>query len=96
MTTVGSHMQCRQIVVGDVIHWHVVAEQELDTVEVVPLGGHVEWRQTVLQLEHTGREEKTEGERKRRERERRRQTHRQMDRHTQSIRMQKVPNTERL
>lgn len=80
MTAVGSHMQWRQVVVGNVIHWHVVAEQELDTVEVVPLGGHVERRQTVLQLEHTGREEKTEGERKRREREK--DTDRHIDRWT--------------
>lgn len=48
VTTVGSNVQCRQVVVGNVVHGHVVLEQELDTVEVVPLSGHVEWRQTVL------------------------------------------------
>lgn len=42
VTTVGSDVQRRQVVVGDVVHRHVVLEQELDAVQVVPLSCHVE------------------------------------------------------
>lgn len=48
VTTVGSNVQRRQVVVGYVVHGHIVLEQELDAVEVVPLSGHVERRQTIL------------------------------------------------
>lgn len=42
VTTVGSDVQRRQVVVGDVVHRHVMLEQELDAVQMVPLSGHVE------------------------------------------------------
>lgn len=42
VATVGGDVQRRQVVVGDVVHRHVVLEQELDAVQVVPLSGHVE------------------------------------------------------
>ena len=42
VTTVGSNVQRRQVVVGDVVHRHIMLEQKLDTVQVVPLSGHVE------------------------------------------------------
>lgn len=48
MPTVSGDMQRRKVVVGDVVHRHVVLEQELDAVQVVPLSGHVERRQAVL------------------------------------------------
>lgn len=93
VTAVGGDVQGRQVVVGNVVHGHVVPEQELDTVEVVPLSGHVERRQTVLQVEHRERKRKKEKEE---ERERHRQTRRQMDRQMQSIRMCPVLSAERL
>lgn len=51
MATVGGHVQGGQVVVGDVIHGHVMLEEELDTVQMVPLRGHVQWGQPIL--EHT-------------------------------------------
>lgn len=42
VTTVSSDVQSRQIVVGDIIHGHVMLQQELDAVQVVPLSSHVE------------------------------------------------------
>lgn len=51
MATVGGHMQGGQVVVGDVIHRHVMLEEKLDTVQVIPLRGHVQWGQSIL--EHT-------------------------------------------
>lgn len=42
-------MQRRQVVVGHVVHGHLVVQQQLDAVEVVALRRHVERRQTVLE-----------------------------------------------
>ena len=80
VTTVGGDVQRRQVVVGDVVHRHVVVEQELDTVQVVPLSGHVERRQTVLQVEERGKDREREKRQKTGTNTRRR-THRHMDRH---------------
>lgn len=86
-------MQRRQVIVGNIVHRHVVLQQELHTVQVVPLGGHVQRWQAVLR----GVGEKTEEERGgdgevETKRERRtdtgRQTDRQVDRHTQGVRTQ--------
>lgn len=49
VAAVGGHVQRRQVVVGDVVHGHVVVQQQLDAVEVVALRRHVERRQTVLE-----------------------------------------------
>ena len=80
VTTVGGDVQRRQVVVGDVVHRHVVVEQELDTVQVVPLSGHVERWQTVLQVEERGKDREREKRQKTGTNTRRR-THRHMDRH---------------
>lgn len=48
VATVGSNVERRQVVVGDVVHRHVMLEQKLDAVQVVPLSGHVQRRQAVL------------------------------------------------
>jgi len=48
MATVGSHVQGSQVVIGDVIHGHVMLEEKLHTVQVIPLCGHVQWRQSIL------------------------------------------------
>lgn len=68
VAAVGGNVQRRQVVVGDIVHGHVVLQQELHTVEVVALSGHVERRQTVLRWGQ--REGKKERERKGREKER--------------------------
>lgn len=49
MTAVGGHVQRRQIVIGDVVHGHVMVQEQLDAVQMVALRGHVERRQTVLE-----------------------------------------------
>lgn len=49
MPTVGGHVQRRQVVIGHVVHGHLVVQQQLDAVEVVALRRHVEGRQTVLE-----------------------------------------------
>lgn len=41
-------MERRQVVVGHVVHGHLVVKEQLDAVEVVTLCGHVERRQAVL------------------------------------------------
>ncbi len=48
VSTVGSHMQRCQVVIGNIVHWHIVVQQQLDAVEVVTLRRHVEGRQTIL------------------------------------------------
>lgn len=48
MSAVSGHVQCRQVIVGDIIHGGIVLEEQLDTVQVIPLGRHVQRRQTVL------------------------------------------------
>lgn len=72
-------MQRRQVVIGDIIHGHVVLEQELDAVQVVPLCGHVERRQTVLREgggHKEGKKERKRGGKKRaRQKERDKHTH---------------------
>ncbi len=77
VTTVGGDVQCRQVVVGDVVHRHVVLEQQLDAVQVVSLSGHVERRQAVLRGEERGKDRERETERGKTKRER--QTHTQTD-----------------
>lgn len=49
VTAVGGHVQCRQVVIGDVVHGHVMMQEKLDAVQMVALRGHVERRQTVLE-----------------------------------------------
>lgn len=49
MATVGSHVQGSQVVIGDVVHGHVMLEEKLDAVQVIPLRGHVQWRQSILE-----------------------------------------------
>ena len=49
MATVGSHVQGGQVVVGDVVHGHIVLEEKLNTVQMVPLCSHVQWRQSILE-----------------------------------------------
>lgn len=49
MPTVGSHVEGSQVVIGDVIHGHVMLEEKLDAVQVIPLCGHVQWRQSILE-----------------------------------------------
>lgn len=41
VAAVGGHMQRRQVVVGHVVHGHVVVQQQLDAVQMVALRGHV-------------------------------------------------------
>jgi len=48
MSAVSGHVQCRQVIVGDIIHGGIVLEEQLDTVQVIPLGRHVQRRQTIL------------------------------------------------
>lgn len=54
VATVGSDVQRSQVVIGDVVHRHVVLNQELNTVQVIPLCCHVQRRQTVLPTERPG------------------------------------------
>ena len=49
VAAVGGDVQRRQVVVGHVVHGHLVVQQQLDAVEVVALRRHVERRQAVLQ-----------------------------------------------
>lgn len=49
VAAVGGDVQRRQVVVGHVVHGHLVVQQQLDAVEVVALRRHVERRQTVLE-----------------------------------------------
>ena len=49
MAAVGGDVQRRQVVVGHVVHGHLVVQQQLDAVEVVALRRHVERRQAVLE-----------------------------------------------
>lgn len=55
MAAVGGHVQGGQVVIGDVIHRHVMLEEKLDTVQVIPLRGHVQRGQSIL--EHTRKSE---------------------------------------
>lgn len=48
MSAVSGHVQCRQVIVGDIIHGSIVLKEQLYTVQVIPLGRHVQRRQTVL------------------------------------------------
>lgn len=48
VTAVRSHVQRCQVVVGDVVHGHIVMQEQLDAVQMVALRGHVERRQAVL------------------------------------------------
>lgn len=54
VAAVSCDMQRRQVIIGDIVHRHVVLEQELDTVKVVPLSGHVERWQAVLEWKGSG------------------------------------------
>lgn len=49
MAAVSGHMQRRQVVQRDVVNVGVVLEQKPHTIQVVPLGGHMDGRQAVLQ-----------------------------------------------
>ena len=48
VAAVGGYVQRRQVVVGHVVHGHLVVQQQLDTVEMVALRRHVQRRQAVL------------------------------------------------
>lgn len=54
MATVSGYMKCSQVVVGHIIHRYVVLNQELNAVEMVPLGRHVQRRQAILEVESGG------------------------------------------
>lgn len=56
MATVSGYMKCGQVVVGHIIYGYVVLNQELNAVEMVPLGRHVQWRQAILEVEREGAE----------------------------------------
>ncbi len=48
MSAVSGHVKCRQVIIGDIIHGSIVLKEQLDTVQVITLGRHVQRRQTVL------------------------------------------------
>lgn len=48
MAAVGCHMEWGQVVQGDVVYLRVVLQQKSDTVKVVSLSRHVNWRQAIL------------------------------------------------
>lgn len=48
MAAVGCHVERGQVVQGDVVYLCVVLQQKSDTVKVVSLSRHVNWRQAIL------------------------------------------------
>lgn len=54
VSTVGSDVQRRQVVVGHIVHRRLMVKQQLHATQVVALRGHVQRRQAVLRAAKRG------------------------------------------